>query len=192
MTRSFVLLAHEAEVEDTVSLDSLPGHGRLDLVARFLNAALLTSHGVRHDTTAYLVLQNDVVVEVDGDEVRGLNPDERSIAGVLRKAISERGYRRQETQRGVYVEPGDLEDILSTVEGDVVWLHEDGDNAAELTPPENPVLVFSDHRSYTEDDVETLERHADAKTSLGPTPLHSDHAAAVTHNWLDTRGYRSY
>lgn len=187
--RSFVLAAHEAPVDEGFSLDALPSNGRMDLVARFLCTALLTSHGVRDDAEARLVLSDEVVVRVDGGEVEGLNPDERSVAGVLRKAVEEAGYREQEVQTGVYVGPGDLEDAVDDAGGTVVWMHEDGEAAAELEPPENPTLVFGDHRDFSERDVEVMEPRADLRLSLAPTALHADHAAAAANVWLDTGGY---
>lgn len=193
--RDMVLLLHEAPVDGGFSLDALPQHGRLDLGCRFLNAALLTSHGVRDDTDAYLVLSDEVVVRVEGAEVEGLNPDERSIAGVLRRALEERSYREQEVQTGVYVSPGGLEDVLDDVgetSGDVVWMHEDGDAAADVEPLDDVVLVFSDHQEFTDGEAGLLEDLSDRRLSLGPHALHADHAAAVAHSWLDTRGYRSY
>lgn len=190
--RSFVLAAHDATVEEEISLDALPSHGRMDLVARFLSAALLTSHGVRSDTEARLVLGDEVVVRVDGGEVEGLNPDERSVAGVLRKAVEESGYREREVQTGVYVAPGDLEEAVTDADGPVVWMHEDGGSAAEVEPPEHPTLVFSDHLEFTEGDVEVLDRRAEVRLSLAPTAMHADHAAAAAQVWLETSGYESY
>ncbi len=190
--RSFVLLAHEAPTEPEFNLDALPQHGRLDLVSRFLTSALLTSHGVRGDTTCYLVLQDTLTVKVDGGEVGGLNPDERSVAGVLRRAVEEAGYREHEVQRGVYVSPEGLEDVLEQVEGEVYWLREDGEPAAETPPAEDSVLVFSDHLEFTEGDVDVLEGFSDRRVSLGSTALHADDAAAASHVWLDTDGYSSY
>lgn len=190
--RSFVLAAHEAPVDEGFSLDALPSHGRMDLVARFLNAALLTSHGVRDDAEARLVLSDEVVVRVDGGEVEGLNPDERSVAGVLRKAVEEAGYREQEVQPGVYSGPADLEDAVADAGGTVVWMHEDGEHAVEVEPPDDATLVFSDHVEFTDGDVDVLEKWADLRLSLAPTALHSDQAAAAANVWLDTGGYESY
>ncbi len=190
--RSFVLAAHEAPIDEGFSLDALPSHGRMDLVARFLCAALLTSHGVRDDAEARLVLADEVVVRIDGGEVEGLNPDERSAAGVLRKAVEEAGYLEREVQTGVYVGPGGLEDAVEDAGGTVVWMHEKGEAAAELEPPDDPTLVFSDHREFSERDVDVLEGRTDRRLSLAPTALHADHAAAAANVWLDTRGYAGH
>lgn len=187
--RSFVLAAHDVPVDEGFSLDALPSHGRMDLVARFLSASLLTSHGVRSTAEARLVLGNELVVRVDGGEVEGLNPDERSVAGVLRKAVEEAGYREHEVQTGVYVAPGDLGDAVDDAGGTVVWMQEDGEAAAEVEPPEDATMVFSDHLDFTEEDVEVLDQRADVQLSLAPTALHADHAAAAAQVWLDTGGY---
>lgn len=192
MTRDFVFVAHEAPSEGDFSLNDLPGAGRMDLLCRCINAALLTSHGVREETTAHLILcgddedDHDVTVRFEGDEVRGLNPDERSIAGVVRAALEERTYHEVEARRGVYVAEKTLEVVLDETEGEVVVLHEDGERASGVEPPDEPVFVLSDHIDFTDEDTETVEKHGERRVSLGPVTVHADHATAVAHNWCDT------
>lgn len=193
MTRDFVFVAHEAPTEADFSLNDLPGAGRLDLLCRCVNAALLTSHGVREDSTARLVLRDDaggdVTVHFEGDEVRGLNPDERSIAGVVRASLDERTYYEVEARQGVYVAEKGLREVLDETEGEKVVLHEEGEPATNIEPPDNPVFVLSDHLDFTDEDLEAVEeggREA-RRLSLGPVALHADHATAVAHNWMDTQ-----
>ncbi|MDZ7687327.1 MAG: tRNA (pseudouridine(54)-N(1))-methyltransferase TrmY [Halobacteriales archaeon] len=192
MTRDFVFAAHEAPTDAEFSLNDLPSAGRMDLLCRCVNAALLTSHGVREDTTARLVFvggEHDVTVRIEGDEVRGLNPDERSIAGVVRAALDERTYYEVEARTGVYVAEKELEEVLDETEGETVLLHEDGDRASNVEPPDEPVFVLSDHLDFTEDELELLEERGARSVSLGPVALHADHATAVAHNWCDTGGW---
>jgi len=189
MTRDFVFVAHEAPTDAEFSLDDLPGAGRMDLLCRCVNAALLTSHGVRENTTARLVLQDEVEVHIECDEVRGLNPDERSIAGVLRAALDERTYYEVEAHRGVYVAEKGLEEVLDETEGVAVFLHEDGEAAANVEPPDEPIFILSDHRDFDDEELEAVEERGTQRVSLGPVALHADHATAVAHNWCDTEGW---
>lgn len=181
--RDFVFVAHEAPTDAGFSLNSLPEAGRLDLLCRFVNAALLTSHGVRDETTAHVVIRDerDVTVRFVGDEVRGLNPDERSIAGVVRAALDERTYYEVEARAGVYVAEKTLAEVLEETDGETVVLHEDGEALAE--PPDSPTFVLSDHRDFTDDDEAAFEEAR--RASLGPVALHADHATAVAQNRCD-------
>jgi tRNA (pseudouridine54-N1)-methyltransferase len=188
VTRDFVFVAHEAPTEAGFSLDSLPSAGRLDLLCRCISAALLTSHGVREDTTARVVLRGgdrDVTVRFVGEEVRGLNPDERSIAGVVRAALSERTYYEVEASPGVYVAERTLAETVEASGGETVVLHKDGGRMDGS--PHDPTFVLSDHLDFTDEDLDVV---GDARrVSLGPVALHADHATAVAHNRCDTDGW---
>lgn len=194
MTRTFVVTAHEAAADD-FSLDDLSGEGRLDLLCRCVNAAFLTSHGLRRDVELYLVLR-DAALWFRGSDLRGLNPDERSIAGLLRNAFRRRGdaVGRQwvEASPGVGVSQMGFEGVLEDVDGSILELHSDGVPLTDVAPPSNPVFVLSDHRDFTMEEQEVLETWRDERVRLGPRTLHTDHAVSVAHNWLDTDGYTSY
>lgn len=191
MTRDFVFVAHEAPTDAEFSLNDLSGAGRMDLLCRCINAALLTSHGIREDTTAHIAIHGDVDVTLRfvGDEVRGLNPDERSIVGVVRAALEERTYYEVEARQGVYVAERTLEEVLEETEGETLVLHEDGEFAANVEPPDDIVFVLSDHKEFTDEELELLEENGARCVSLGPVALHADHATAVAHNWCDTDGW---
>jgi len=190
--REFVFVGHEAPTDVDFSLEDLPSEGRLDLLCRCVNAALLVSHSVREDATVRLVLSDEVEVRFEGDEVRGLNPDERSIAGVVRAALDERTYYEVEASPGVYVAERSLDEVLDSVEGELFVLHEDGEPVGDTAPPDEPVFVVSDHRDFTDDERQVLDTHEERRLSLGPFVLHADHATAVAHNWCDTDGYEEY
>lgn len=192
--RDFVFVAHEAQTDTDFSLDDLPGAGRMDLLCRCVNAALLTSHGVREETTARLVLRDEVELRLVGDEVRGLNPDERSIAGLVRSALEKKTYYEVEASAGVYVAERSLEEVLDETEGEgePVVLHEDGEPAASVEPPGSPVFVLSDHRDFTNEELAVLDERGARRVSLGPIALHADHATAVAHNWCDTDGFAEF
>jgi tRNA (pseudouridine54-N1)-methyltransferase len=191
VTRDFVFVSHEAPTDAEFSLNDLPGAGRVDLLCRCVNAALLTSHGVREEATARLVIRDDedVTVRFEGEGVSGINPDERSIAGVVRAALEERTYYEVEARRGVYVAEKGLRGVLDETEGETVVLHEDGERALGVETPDDPVFVLSDHHEFTDEDTEAVEERDARHVSLGPVAVHADHATAVAHNWCDTDGW---
>lgn len=191
--RAFVLLGHTQPLEPGFSLDDLPGSaGRLDVLCRNLTAALLLSHGIRESVTVWIVIQDELTIEVRGDEVRHLRPDERSTGGLLRDALETAAdrvvsSRPVESRPGVYVRrqglAGTLEELSDAFE--LVMLHPDGDRLGADDAPPQPAFVLSDHRPYTDEEVSLLLEYGAQKRSLGPAVIHGDQAIAVAHNVMD-------
>lgn len=196
--RQFVLLAHELAAPDAadLSLDDLPGTGRLDLLSRCVTSALLLSHDIREDVRVHLVADG-YVVRFEGADLRRINPDERSTAARIRDAFAARegaiGAMAATPSPGVSIRRGDFETVFDDL-GDVtlVELHDDGRPVVDLDPPENPAFVLSDHRDFTDEEADLLAARADKRVSLGPRILHANQAITVAHNYLDTGGYTEY
>lgn len=195
--RQFVVCGHDAPTDPDFPLDDLPGAaGRLDLLARCVNAGLFLSHGIRADSRVHLVLRDEYTVRFDGASARGLHPDERSTAARVRDALANRedaiGHMPADVSPGVELYRMDLADTLDALEGTLVQLHEDGEPTVDSEPPADPVFVLSDHSEFADREAELLAERADARLRLGPEAIHADHAIAVAHNFLDTDGYTSY
>jgi tRNA (pseudouridine54-N1)-methyltransferase len=197
--RQFVVVAHDAPTDPEFSLSALASDaGRMDLLARTVNAALLTSHGIREDVQVHVVVADAYTITVDGATVRNLHPDERSTAALLRGALETKadaiGHQPAEPSPGVELRRMGLDATLDRVarQDTVVQLHEDGTPAGDADPPSDPVFVLSDHRDFTDDEAALLADRADRHVSLGPTRLHADHATTVAHHWLDTDGWTRF
>ncbi|WP_435359529.1 tRNA (pseudouridine(54)-N(1))-methyltransferase TrmY [Haloarchaeobius sp. DFWS5] len=197
--RQFIVVGHDAPTTADFSLDALASEaGRMDLLARCLNAAFLASYGLREDVRVHLVLADEYTVTVDGSEVRNLHPDERSIAALVRNALDHRenaiGHMPAEASPGVSIRRFGFETILDECarEGTIVQLHEDGEPLADAEVPENPVFVLSDHNDFTDEEEALLSEAADMRVRLGPQILHADHSITVAHHFLDTAGYREF
>ena len=62
--------------------------GRIDVLARCISSALWISNGIRKDTNIYLMLfPHNITIEVRGSDVIELNPDERTTALFLQRAL---------------------------------------------------------------------------------------------------------
>jgi len=197
--RQFVVIGHDAPTTAEFSLDDLAGAaGRLDVLCRCVTSAFFLSHAIREDVRVHLVLADEYTVTFDGSSIRRLNPDERSTAALVRKALEEReeaiGHVPFENSPGVSLTrrgfAATLEDVAR--DGTVVQLHEAGDPVVDVDPPTDPVFVLSDHHDFGVDETAQIEAHADLRLSLGPKPLHADHAITVAHNYLDTDGFERY
>ena len=197
--RQFVVVGHDAPTTAEFSLDDLAGGaGRLDVLCRCVTSAFFLSHAIRETVRVHLVLSDEYTVTFEGSDLRRLNPDERSTAALVRKALGEReeaiGHIPVESSPGVSLTRRGFEGTLDAVadRGTVVELHEDGDPVVDVDPPSNPVFVLSDHHDFRDEEAELLADRVDARVSLGPERLHADHAITVAHNYLDTDGFTSY
>ncbi|WP_424020127.1 tRNA (pseudouridine(54)-N(1))-methyltransferase TrmY [Haloferax sp. Atlit-48N] len=197
--RQFIVTGHDAPTTPDFSLDDIAGGaGRLDVLCRCVNSAFFLSHDIREDVRVHLVLGNEYTVRFEGSELRRLNPDERSTAALIRKALEKReeaiGHMPAESSPGVSIRRMDFETTLEKAARDatVVELHEDGDPVVQVEPPENPLFVLSDHHDFTDEEAELLAAAADERVRLGPEILHADHSITVAHNHLDTAGYSRY
>ncbi|NLV03540.1 tRNA (pseudouridine(54)-N(1))-methyltransferase TrmY [Haloferax volcanii] len=197
--RQFIVIGHDAPTTPDFSLDDIAGGaGRLDVLCRCVNSAFFLSHDIREDVRVHLVLGNEYTVRFEGSELRRLNPDERSTAALIRKALEKReeaiGHMPAESSPGVSIRRMDFETTLEKAARDatVVELHEDGDPVVQVEPPENPLFVLSDHHDFTDEEAELLAAAADERVRLGPEILHADHSITVAHNYLDTAGYSRY
>jgi tRNA (pseudouridine54-N1)-methyltransferase len=196
--RQFVVIGHDAPTTPDFSLDDISGAaGRLDVLCRCVNSACFLSHDIRSDVRVHLVMQDALTVTVDTNEVRRLNPDERSTAALVRGALDAQddaiGHMPAESSPGITIRRLGVDDALtSLVDGSVVELHEDGDPVVDVTPPDDPVFVLSDHRDFTDTEADLLAEVADERVRLSPKALHADHAITVAHNYLDTDGFERY
>ena len=91
--RRFAVVGHRAIAKGPLQLNDLAGSGgRMDVLIRALIAGLLTSHGIRKDTTVVLHLLGGKGpsrrIKFSGDSLKGLHADERSIAGTVGKIIA--------------------------------------------------------------------------------------------------------
>lgn len=190
--RQFIVVARSGPTTDDFALDDLPAAGRVDLLARCVTASFLLSHGLRGDVRTHLVVGDELTVRFEGRDLRGLHPDERSTAALIRNALSERqeaiGQIPVEISAGVSLVRMGLDGTLSEVQkkSQIYRLHPDGAAKSDVSPPESPAFVLSNHREFESEDAETIEEYADGEICLGPKAIHADHAIAVTHNWLDT------
>ena len=193
--RQFVIIGHDAPVDGEFSLNGLPGEGRLDLLSRCVTAALLLSHDIREDVTVHLILGDEVTIRFEGSSLRGLHPDERSTAALIRTALEQReeaiGHIPVETSPGVFLQRFGIEETIEQLagEGTVCQLREDGKPITTVDPPANPIFVLSDHQDFRAFETELLAEHCEYQLSLGPTVLHADHAITVANHWMDTDGY---
>ncbi|MFN4218573.1 MAG: tRNA (pseudouridine(54)-N(1))-methyltransferase TrmY [Candidatus Bipolaricaulia bacterium] len=190
--RAFIVLGHRVPLNPNFSLNDLPGSaGRLDILCRCVTAAFCLSHGIRRDVIVYLILQDQITIRFDGSRLKHLNPDERSTAALIQKALkafSENGGREIESTPGILVASGGLANVLDRVQRAglaIYMLHERGFaiRQAQLSP--DAAFVLSDHLGFLPEEEAILGGFP--RVSVGPLSLHADHCIVIVHNELDLR-----
>lgn len=185
---SFFVVGHTQAAEpDGIHLNDLAGaSGRWDVLARCVAAALLVSHGVRADSEITLFLtRGGRYIRVSGATVKHLNPDERSTAALMAKALAAEpvGAHEEQPTPGVFVGQGALQDVLGRVAGDrpVVRLDEDA-TAGDAPWDGQAVYVLSDHRDLDAAELEAIDSQSAQTRTLGPDVLQADQAIVLVHD----------
>lgn len=185
---SIAVIGHTATTDPSFSLNDLAGGaGRMDVLCRCVNASLFLSHNLRRDTECILVLQgkpeDTKTIRFSGSSVRSLNPDEKSPAALIKKALAiPCGSEFREAAPGVAVRKAGLSRLLAEGAFAILDEHAMDIRKADALPP---AFLLSDHLSFTPDE-EALFAGC-PRFSVGPSVLHADHAIAILLNELDRR-----
>ncbi len=166
----------------------------MDILIRCINSSFFLSHSLRKDVEAFLILQGGEdapkTLRFKGDELRYLNPDERSTASLIRNALLKKlGESEINASPGIYVSRRGLREVLSSLVecGEIVYLKEEGEDIREAELPEDIIFVLGDDRDLSEDEERVLKEHADRSFCLGPISYHSDHCITIAQNEMDRR-----
>ncbi len=190
--RGFLIIGNNA-VTQPFSLNDLPGAGRIDILCRCVSQSLFISHGIRRDVEVYLLLLGapdpPKVVKISGREVRRMSPDERNIAGHIRKALSAKAVGDWfEVNSGVFIARKSLEELLDELSSRyaVVYLKEDGEDIRKVASElKNPLFVLGDHVGLKESDERTVLKYAERVVSVSPLSLMAEQCIVIAHYELD-------
>ncbi len=190
--RGFLIIGNNA-VTRPFSLNDLPGAGRIDILCRCVSQSLFISHGIRRDVEVYLLLLGapdpPKVVKISGREVRRMAPDERNIAGHIRKALSAKAAGDWfEVNSGVFIARKSLEELLDELSSGyaVVYLREDGEDIRKVAGElKNPLFVLGDHVGLKEDDERLVLEYAEKVVSVSPLSLMAEQCIVIVHYELD-------
>ncbi|HOT07821.1 MAG TPA: tRNA (pseudouridine(54)-N(1))-methyltransferase TrmY [Methanotrichaceae archaeon] len=191
--RDFVVVGHLAKTTPDFLLEDIPGtSGRMDILCRCINSAFFLSHGLRRDVRCFLVLkggENSKLIRIDGESVRHLNPDERTTAALIRKALAiESGSEWTQSTPGISVCLGGLPKVLDQLPGILYYLREDGADLRLEGPISGGTFVLGDHLGMTEAEEQLLQSRKARVISVGPLSLHADHCIILIQSELDRVG----
>jgi len=194
--RRFLLLAHRVPPAGGFTLNDLAGGaGRMDEIARAVSTAFTLSNDLRRDTEVTIVFGAAPPpaarkIELFGNRLRYLNPDERSTAALLKNALvrSSNFPRELEASPGLRVGPADplaeLDAFLARP--GVAWMTESGSPWEEFRVPSGDFgAVISDPYDPSEEERVHLERSGVPRLSLGRRSLRTSQVIDLVHHALD-------
>ena len=193
--RRFAVIGHRAMNKGKLPLNDLAGGaGRMDVLIRAVMSALLTSHGLRPNVEVMLHLQGGPGphrrLKFIGSELRGFHAEERSVAGLIAKAIREPSPaigQWIERTPGLYDGGGTLKHTLSEWSDSVfVRLDANGERLwkqDEVIPQKS--VPNEQTITFLLSDDQPLESEEGIPRSLGSTWLQGHHAIAICHFLLD-------
>lgn len=182
------VVGHLARTSGDFNLSDMPGGaGRMDVLCRCVNASFFLSHEFRRDVECYLVLLGEPdspkTIRFSGEHLRYLSPDERSAGSLIKKALAiPTGEEFRDATPGVQVRRGGLAELVE--EYPFAVLDERGTDIRRIADIPD-AYILSDHLDFTPEEMELLSGRE--RISVGPLPLHADHAITVLHNEIDRR-----
>lgn len=190
--RRFVVIGHRAVTSGKFNLNDLCGSaGRLDVLLRCINSAFFLSHDLRRDVELYLILQGEPnppkTIRLVGNELKYLNPDERSTAALIRNALMKKIDKDEKMSTpGIYVSKYGFEDVIGELVkiSRIVYLREDGKEFAP-SKEKDYTFVLSDDKDMEEREEAIILKHEPDIVSLGPKSYHSDHCILLVNNTID-------
>ncbi len=190
--RRFLVVGHRAVTSPEFSLDDLAGAaGRMDILLSAANAALLLAHDIRRDAEVGLLLLGPPdpprFVRILGHRVRSFQPDLRSNAALIRKALEHGSRVERETSPGILASKAALAEALDRLGPTFVYLKEGGKDIRAATVPADATFVLSDNQDLTPDEERILFARDPIVLGLGPHALHTDQAIVLVQNELDRR-----
>ncbi len=191
--RRFLIVGHRAVTSADFSLDDLAGAaGRMDILLSAANAALLLAHDIRRDAEAGLLLLGPPdpprFVRIQGYRVRSYQPDLRSNAALVRKALEHGSRVEREVLPGILASRATFPEALDRLGPSFVYLKEGGKDIRATVVPADATFVLSDNQDLTPgEEKAVLDRDA-LVVGLGPHAVHTDQAIILVQNELDRRG----
>jgi tRNA (pseudouridine54-N1)-methyltransferase len=191
--RRFLVVGHRASTDPRFSLDDLAGGaGRMDILLNAANAALLLAHDLRRDTEVGLLLLGPPTpprfVRLVGFRLKSYQPDIRSNAALIRRALVDVSRVEGESSPGVYGSIATFAEALDRLGPTFVLLTEGGKDIRLASLPADATFVLSDNQELLAEEERLLTDRGALVVGLGPVALHTDHAIVLVQNELDRRG----
>lgn len=177
--RIFILLMKKANPNPDLNINNLPGEGRIDILCRVLTNTFFLGGGeinFRRNTELWVYFQSyGKKLIFKGNELRGINPDERSQAGILKKVFAGQKFKGIEYSSANWTE-------ITKIFPKCIILDIKGTHLNKLEI-DQPVFLLGDHIGLTEGEKSIFTQ--DNKISLGNNVYLSSQCVSTLNYFLD-------
>ena len=146
---NFFLFLKLTPIDPKFNINNLAGEGRIDLLCRVITNVFFVSNGFRHSNLYIYFQKESILIKLIGSKIKKVNPDERSIAGYLKKIfrnIMENSTNKQDDFLWEYIA---LDDIPQKIPSGYL-LDPEGTHIKDVTFSEKePKLFFLGDQSYS-------------------------------------------
>ncbi len=188
--RHFYVKSH-AKTSPDINLKDLPGSaGRLDIVARCINAAFWLSYGIRKNVVFHTILHGEpnapVYIRLEGEKLRKVSPDERSIAIFIGKALKKFDEKHEvESTPGIFVAKKSFEELLEENKDKNFYLLDENGEDIEDVEIENPFFILGDNVDLLPEEKEIALKYGAKAVSIGKKSYLTSHCISILNWWMD-------
>src|SRR5438876_6520595 len=155
----------------------------MDILLNGANAARHLAHDLRRDVEVGLLLLGPPrpprFVRLEGFRLRNYQPDIRSNAALVRRALEGASRIERESSPGVFASQASFEEALDCLGPVFVYAKEGGTDIRQASLPADATFVFSDNQDLTTVEERALTDRGALVIGLGPKGLHTNHAVAI-------------
>src|SRR5437667_11075680 len=150
--RRFLIVGHRGSPIPAFPLDDLAGGaGRMDILLNGANAALHLAHDLRRDVEVGLLLLGPPrpprFVRLEGFRLRNYQPDIRSKAALVRRALEGASRIERESSPGVFASQASFEEALDCLGPVFVYAEEGRTDIRQPSLPADATLVVAAHQA---------------------------------------------
>ncbi len=193
--RHFYVKSH-AKTTPSINLKDLPGSaGRLDVIARCINAAFWLSYGIRRNVVFHTILHGGpnppIYIRMEGEKLRKVSPDERNIAIFIKKALERMKEDKEiESTPGIFVSKKNFQQLLEeNKDKDFYILDEKGKSIERVEISSIPFFFLGDYMDLEDEEKEMLYDYGAQPISIGEKSYLSSHCIVIINWWLDRKGF---
>jgi tRNA (pseudouridine54-N1)-methyltransferase len=178
--RNFLLFMRKLQLDKPrFSLNALT-QNRLDVLLRCISATFFLSNSFRRDTNLFIAARDESqLLELEGSLLKGLNPDERAIAGWLRKNL------RTRNNCGLQAITSGMDEFLANF-STIFILDQAGTPIEEVgSLPPGALFAIGSHQGFSQEDKKRLQAHGGQLISLGMPEYLSSTTISIIQWTLD-------
>ncbi len=178
----FIFLKH-TQIDPKFNINNLAGEGRLDLLCRVFTNVFFLSNNFRNSNLYVYFQKEAILIKFIGSKIKRVNPDERSVAGYLKK-VFRIIMENQPKAEDFFWDYLSLDDIPKKIPSGYT-LDPNGTPIQHIKFQKNHSLIFflGDHLGLNENEKSFLSCYQ--AISLGKIELLGSQCITIIYHYVD-------